>query len=186
MFFFAKNRFVKIWENDNYLNIIEQVVTYIYEKYDEHLPFMISSYLEMLLSYEDKSEKIIDRIDKWLTMYIDKNYDDEKKMSLLFSFIEKITPERRKKYIIHFAKLNISFEAFKQISLEESGYGGIGSMIPYMEEKISFLKSLLPDFSGVQYLYHKERVMRAIEVWERQIENEQVREMLMGMSPYFN
>ena len=105
------------------------------------------------------------------------HYDDERKMYLLFTAISAFPPERRKPCILHFIKVNPSFDAFEKIPLEGSSWAG---GLPYMGAQITFLRSLLSHFVGLDYLYHKQRVNEDIKFWERQIEDVQIEEMLRG------
>jgi hypothetical protein len=76
--------------------------------------------------------------------------------------------------------MNPSIRAFNQISLEEQICGGQGSMILYMEDRIKFLDSLLPHYSGVRFLEHKQRIANDIDRWKRRIVSQQISEMLRG------
>ena len=51
-------------------------------------------------------------------------------------------------------------------------------MIPYMQERIEYLQSLLPLASGIKYLKQKQRIKLEIERWKEKIHSEEVRELL--------
>ena len=67
---------------------------------------------------------------------------------------------------------------FEQLPLEPSHWGGSGSMIPYMQERINYLSSLLPLVSGMKYLKQKQRIEREIEGWKEGVRSEEIRELL--------
>lgn len=51
-------------------------------------------------------------------------------------------------------------------------------MIPYMQNRITYLSSLIPYLSGVKYLKHKQIVEHYIEIWKECIKQEEIRELL--------
>lgn len=51
-------------------------------------------------------------------------------------------------------------------------------MIPYMQERIDFLSSLLPSVSGLKYLRQKQRIEQDIENWKTRIRSEEIEELL--------
>lgn len=99
-------------------------------------------------------------------------------MDLLFSAIGEWSGERRKKAIEKFLSLNDDPHIFERLPLESSHWRGIGSIIPYMQERIEYMRSLLPLVSGVRYLKQKQRIDREIERWEARIQSEEVDELL--------
>lgn len=51
-------------------------------------------------------------------------------------------------------------------------------MIPYMQERIEYLRSLIPLVFGIKYLKQKQRIEREIDCWKERIRSEEVRELL--------
>lgn len=51
-------------------------------------------------------------------------------------------------------------------------------MIPYMQERINYLSSLLPLVSGMKYLKQKQHIEREIEGWKEKVRSEEIRELL--------
>lgn len=51
-------------------------------------------------------------------------------------------------------------------------------MLPYMEQRIRFYESLLPNFTGLALLKHKNLLIEGIEMWKRRIERQQIDEIL--------
>ena len=74
--------------------------------------------------------------------------------------------------------LNADPDVFERLPLEPSHWGGSGSLIPYMQERINYLRSLLPLVSGIKYLKQKQRIERKIAGWEERIRSEEVDELL--------
>ena len=174
-----EKRLSVIWNCDKYI----QYADHIFKAYycNENLyNWQIAKYVGQLLMIGNNSETKIDRQDEWVSHFIEVNFNNTDFMKIIFSSISEVelSPERRKKHILHFIKLNSNPLLFDEIQLEPRGYGGVGSMIPYMEARISFLESLLPALNGLTYLKHKQRIERSIEAWRRSIEREQIDEVL--------
>ncbi|WP_407306364.1 hypothetical protein [Desulfosporosinus sp. SB140] len=173
-----ENRLSAIWDCENYIELADKIV----EKYcncSELGSWQISSYIRNILKCQDKSGVLTGRQDSWISHYIDCNYGNVRLMRLLFSAINEISPECRKTHILHLIRLNADSELFINLEIEPISWGGTGSMIPYMEERIVFLKSLLPELSGLTYLKHKQRIERDIAIWQQRIEHEQIDEILV-------
>ena len=96
----------------------------------------------------------------------------------LFSSIEELPHERRKKAVETFLSLNTDPGIFDRLPLEPSHWGGSGSMIPYMQERVDYLSSLLPSVSGLKYLRQKQRIEQDIENWKTRIRSEEIKELL--------
>jgi hypothetical protein len=177
---YDEHQLIVLWNTDNYLDLFDKAVEIIHDSVDELYWFSTATHIKALLSQKSNGEDVTSRQDEWLLRYISTHFNDERKMYILFTAISAFPTDRRKPCILHFTKVNPSFDAFEKIPLEESGWGGMGSMIPYMEARIVFLESLLPHFIGLHYLKHKQKVIEDIECWKHRIESEQIDEMLRG------
>lgn len=172
-----EKRLAVIWDCENYIDLADRIV----EKHCNDSEFdlwHITNCIKNILDCEDRSGVRTRRQDCWISHFIDCNYDNARLMELLFSAITKISSERRKKHILHLIRVNADSKLFNSLEIETKSYGGNGSMIPFMEEKIDFLKSLLQELSGLVYLKHKRRVEKDIAMWQRRIEQEQIDEVL--------
>ncbi|XID90375.1 hypothetical protein ACF3MZ_17695 [Paenibacillaceae bacterium WGS1546] len=172
-------RLSAIWSCDNYIQLANYIVN-VYRSNENPYGRQVSNYVGHLFMTINSSETTIPRQDEWISHFIDVNFDNSEMMQMIFSSIAevKFSPERRKKHILHLIKLNANPLLFEEIQLESRSYGGTGSMIPYLEARISFLESLLPALNGLTYLRHKQRIQRSIESWRRQIDRVQIDEVL--------
>lgn len=109
---------------------------------------------------------------------IERYEHDKDRMCLLFTAIEELSCERRRKAVEKFLSLNANPDVFERLPLEPLHWGGNGSMIPYMQERIEYLRSLLPLVSGIKYLKQKQRIEQEIDCWKERIRSEEVRELL--------
>ncbi|GLI06236.1 hypothetical protein YDYSG_22660 [Paenibacillus tyrfis] len=174
-----ENRLSAIWNCENYIQLADHIFK-LYCRNEGPFLWGISEYMANIFMIRDSSETLIVRQDEWLSHFINVNFDNSKFMKIIFSTIAdaEFSSERRKKHLLHFIKLNTDPILFGEIQLEPRNYGGFGSMIPYMEARISFLESVLPALTGLTYLKHKQRIERSIETWRREIEREQIDEVL--------
>jgi len=83
-------------------------------------------------------------------------------------------------YILLFLENNSSYDAFEKIPLTPTSYGWTGSGIPIYSAWIDYFKALLPHLSGLDWLAHKNHVLKTIEYWKSRIEDEQVQEIIRG------
>jgi hypothetical protein len=174
-----EERLSAIWDCENYIDLADQIVEK-YCNYSEFSSWQISSYIENILKCRDKSGVRTKPQDYWISHFIDCNYGNTRLMELLFSSISEILSNRRKTHILHLIQLNADPELFASLEIEPRSWGGMGSMIPYMEERIVFLESFLPEFRGLKYLRHKQKIEKDIEMWQQRIEREQIDEVLEG------
>jgi hypothetical protein len=174
-----ETRLTAIWNCENYIQLADHIFISYYSV-DDLYSWQVSDYLTNLFKGSDDSELRTNREDEWLTHFININFENSEFMKILFSSIAEaeFSSERRKKHLLHLIQLNTDPTLFEELQFESRSYGGWGSMIPYMESRISFLESLLPALTGLTYLKHKKRILRSIEAWRREIEREQTEEIL--------
>lgn len=168
-------RLLKIWDTEQYIDLADGVFEYCYSKRDELIYW---SPVNMMLHHKASRGEIVVKQDLWMQHIIEKYGHDEDRMYLLFTAIEELSCERRRKAVEKFLALNADPDAFERLPLEPSHWGGIGSMIPDMQERIEYLRSLLPLVSGIKYLKQKQRIEREIDCWKERIHSEEVRELL--------
>ena len=171
-------RLLRIWDTEQYMDLADGVFDYCYSKREESKYWVYWSPVNMMLHYEASRWEIVVKQDLWMQHIIEKYGHDEDRMCLLFTAIEELSCERRRKAVEKFLALNADPDVFERLSLEPSHWGGIGSMIPDMQERIEYLRSLLPLVSGIKYLKQKQRIEREIGCWKERIHSEEVRELL--------
>ena len=71
--------------------------------------------------------------------------------------------------------LNDDYSYFKRLPLESSMWD---ASVPAMKKRIEYLLSLIPMLSGVEYIEHRLRVEKEIQVWEDRIKKEEVDQLL--------
>lgn len=174
--YFECDRIGTCWLSNNYQQVFDNIF-YELEKSDDIYKWRLGSFFKNILLHEEKEQDKANNQVSWLKHIISDNCTDEKVVDI-FEFISELGPDVRKECIVHFIQLNKDYELFKKLELEPNHWGGIGSMIPYMEERIRFYGSLLPYFTGLELLKHKKFLLENIEMWKRRIEKEQIDEIL--------
>ena len=178
-------RLLKIWDTEQFMDLADGVFDYLYEKREKSIYWLYQSPFNMMLRNETNHQEIIARQDLWIKHTIERYSHESERMYGLFSAIEELSCERRKKAVEKFLSLNADPDLFEHLPLEPSHWGGSGSMIPYMQERIDYLRSLLPLVSGIRYLKQKQRIEREIERWKERIHFEEVHELLESWSCLF-
>lgn len=171
-------RLLKVWDTEQYIEYADMVFDHLHKKKDQIFWYYDSPLSEMLYSQSNHPE-IIPKQDLWIKHTIEQYSVDEDRMYELFSAIEELPQERRKRAVEKFLSLNADPDVFEKLPLESSSWGGSGSMIPYMQARVDYLSSLLPSVSGLKYLQQKQRIKRDIENWKARIRAEEIEELLV-------
>lgn len=169
-----------IWEDDRYIerafNISEHLM-----KLSGGSVWSYSSIMEYLLQEKQENSGLCQRQDEWIRFAIQQYSNDEDRMRALFTSIVECSQNRRKQALGIFLERNSDFAIFEHLPLEPSHWGGVGSMIPHMQKRITYLTSLLPMMSGSVFLQHKKRVLHEIGIWEGRIKSEEINELLESL-----
>lgn len=137
-------------------------------------------FLESLLLPTQNEQNLLGRQDEWIRQCIQLFSNDETKMYCLFSVISKLEIERKKEYILLFLENNSLFEDFKRIPLTPTSWSCSGSAVPIYSAWIEYLESLLPCLIGLKWIKHKKYIETKIDYLKKQIESEQIEEILRG------
>lgn len=140
----------------------------------------ISYFLESLLLPTPNEQNLLGRHDEWIRQCIQLFSDNETKMYCLFSVISKFEIKRKKEYILLFIENNPLFEDFESLPLIPISRSWSGSAVPMYSAWIEYLESLLPSFIGLKWIKHKRYIETQIDYLKRQIESEQIDEILRG------
>lgn len=170
-------RLLRIWDTEQYMKLADSVFDYFYNKRTKLMYWSYESLVKMLFHSESSQQEIIVKQDLWIKHMIEKYNQDKERMYQLFSAINILSDERRKKAVETFLALNTNPDIFEQLPLEPFNNGLI-SIIPDMQKQIAYLCSLRPLVSGLKYLKQKHRIEQEIECWKDRIHSEEVRELL--------
>lgn len=167
-----------IWKESDYIDRINYIVDNLYSILkDRHWDFEECVKPLFVLDHSEKEEMIV-KHDEWINQCIERNHSNSNFIYDLFEVLADFPTDRRRTALLKFLELNSNYDDFEKIPLEPSSWGGSGSLIPCMQNRIKYLSSLIPYLSGIKYLKHKQRIEHCIEIWKERIKREEVRELL--------
>jgi len=172
-----RNRF--FFDLDNF----EEVFNQILDALTQGLQFPTISlpyYLEAILIPCENKPELLTKQDIVIRYSIQSFSCDTTKMRCLFEVISKLALERRISYWLLFLEYNESFEVFKALPLTPMSWSWSGSAVPMYSAWIDFLEAFLPHFTGLKWIQHKKHVEEHIKYLKRDIEREQIDEILRG------
>ena len=137
-------------------------------------------FLESLLLPTQNERNLLGRQDEWIRQCIQLFSNDETKIYCLFSVISKLKIERKKEYVLLLLENNPSVEDFERIPLTPISWSWSGSAVPMYSAWIEYLESLLPSLIGLKWIKHKKYIETKIDYLKRQIESEEIDEILRG------
>ncbi|MFR3728555.1 ATP-binding protein [Lacrimispora sp.] len=165
------------------LNGFLEIYNKIFEQLIEKCQFPTISvpyFLESLLLPVQNKQNLLKKQDEWIKHCIQMFSADTTKMRCLFSVISKLSIDRKKEYVWLFLENNQLFENFERIPLTPTSWSWSGSAVPIYSAWIEFLESLLPSLIGLKWIKHKNYVKTKIDYLKKQIESEQIEEILRG------
>lgn len=137
-------------------------------------------FLESLLLSIQNEQNLLKKQDEWIRQCIQLFSNDETKMYCLFLVISKLKIERKKEYVLLFLENNPLVEDFERIPLTPISWSWSGSAVPMYSAWIEYLESLLPSLIGLKWIKHKKYIETKIDYLKRQIESEEIDEILRG------
>lgn len=173
-------RLAFIWQEVTYMDYMNRISAYLFDKAEGH-SWIYRAMIGHLLRFKDGEDIIEQRQNEWIRYTIQLFHQDKEQMYCLFSAIEEHKSERRKMALGKFLEQNDNYELFEELPLEPSHWDGWGSMIPHMQESITYLASILPMLSGIKFLKHKQKVQNDIHIWRARIKQEEIKELLESL-----
>lgn len=171
-------RILRVWDTEQFMELADGIFDYLHKKRKESIVWLYRSPLKMMLCNKAGHQEMMTKQDFWIKHSIERYSRDGERMYELFSAIEELPGERRKKAVEKFLSLNADPDIFEQLPLEPSNWDGIDSMVLYMQEQMDYLSSLLPSMSGLKYLRQKQRIEKVIEQRKKEIQEEEIQELL--------
>jgi hypothetical protein len=99
-------------------------------------------------------------------------------IEFLFEVIVYFPQERRSRLIFTFLQHNKNFVDFQKLQFESGSMSWSGSAVPVYQERIDYLKSLLPMLDSAQLLEHRVHIQRMIDSLENQKNLEKKRDFI--------
>ena len=173
----SRNRFFLRLDNSG--EILSQIMDSLI-KDERFWNYKLAQYLKSILQSSDNNPELSEKQDTLIRNCIQSYSDDTIKMSSLFEVISDFTEERKISYWQLFFKYNKSYDDFKELPLRPSSWGYSGSAVPLYDKWITFLEQLRPCFVGLDWIDHKKRIEDEIGYLKKDIEEERIRNILMG------
>lgn len=167
-----------LWRHQNHHEIFKRIVELVYEK--EENPHWYTELRYFFMSHEEKrlDAGIEQKQEELLTELINARHSDVNFMEFLFVVIANFPKERRARLIFNFLQLNKNFADFQRLELGSGPHTWSGSAVPVYQERIDYLKSLLPMLNTTQLLEHRNYIEQRIGALENQKNLEKKRDFI--------
>ncbi len=172
------DRLKGIWKENDYINKVDYIVGKLCTLLKDSRWDFEHCVKHLFVLHQNDKEEVVVKQNEWINKCIESKYADSDFMNSLFCVLSELPADRRRMALLKFLSLNSNYDDFEKIPLEPSSWGGSGSMIPYMQNRIAYLSSLIPSLSGVKYLKHKQRIEQYIDIWKERIKQEEIQELL--------
>lgn len=167
------------YSQDEYLCILDSI-------FDETIlsvqfPFMIvPEIIKKLLIFSDENKELLEKRDCWIKHFIECYYRDKQKMRFLFAALTEVSVAQAAEYIALLVNCTKDYDIFEAIPLTPPSYSWAGSLVPMYSSWVENLEKLLPLFTGLDYIEHKNRVQQLIEYYRKKIKEEEISDILEG------
>ena len=166
--------YAALWTLDRYESVITAALEVVFEK--EKRDYARSSNYATAFFTQDNEHfdaeikpAISERMETFISKYIQTHYEDRQRMIFIFDVITECFTGKRLEYLTLFLSLNENYETFERLAIQTIGWTAEGSLVPVFEEKIEFLKSVLPLVSSSKFLNHRIHIENLIRNWEQRI-----------------
>ena len=169
--------FTRIWYLENYIEIIESVITFINskDKYASLFNFLKTFFIVKDGKSGVDTEVVRERQKNFIELFIDKNHGDYQLMNLIFALIKSYFRDEMPDYTAQLLKLEDSKQVFDSINFDPDHYSGNGSFVPAYEDAMDFWVKLKEKLDGPDLLSARSFVAQQIDYWKRRIRNEHER-----------
>ncbi|MBO6792824.1 MAG: ATP-binding protein [Balneolaceae bacterium] len=170
--------FTFLWLYDDYHERMKKVSHFLRERDTPNRVDRILKYFFKIVKNDKDQITKEKRQDIFITQEIQKSALDVDYMTILFDAITEFSIERRKNHISTFLLNNVSFDAFKYLPIEPSGWSWSGSAVPMYQGRIDFLKEIKDLMEGLDFIEHRNYLDDRISGLRKWIKNEQKRDFL--------
>ncbi len=162
-----------LWLSDDYIKYYDKIFLAISEERNYYYSWQLKNLFHTDISSKKNNKTVKQRQENWI-LHIVQQYSHDERIIALFIALAEISTDIRQIAIIEFLKNNDNFEMFEKLPLDPSHWGGeISTIIPDLQNKIDYLRSLLPYVSSAKYLRHMKRIEDRIEEWKNIINREE-------------
>lgn len=167
------------YQEENYIDILDDLVEE--SILISTLPTItVPRLMKMLLISPDGNRDQYEKCDRWINHFIKNNYLDKNKIQFVFEALNEDSIERSTNYIGLLVNCTEDYDIFESIPLTPLSYSWSGSSVPMYSSWIDHFEKLLPFFSGLKYIKHKNRVQQLIEYYRNRIKEEEISDIIEG------
>jgi len=166
-----------LWQRDSYIEDVEQYATYIFEK-EKGSGDNIFKILFLKEKGNTDAEELTLKKRNFIKQTISNNITNLDYVYFIFDVANLMDEDFRRNLLGLFVEENKNFDAFQKIEYTWSSKSWSGSRVPILEKEKTFLVTLLPMFSSVDFLEHKAYIENQIEHKIKNIEHEKKRDFL--------
>lgn len=146
---------------------------------NEYPFYSVKRFLETILTMNGKVKVQIHQ-DAWIKHFIEKYPQDKLRMECLFCAVAQMTEERKIEYVRCFLHHTQILDDFRVIFPMLHPTSWSGSAVPMYSKYRDYLMKLLPYLQGIKFIQHKAFIEDEIAGLQRQIEKEQMEDILKG------
>lgn len=164
------------FEENNYLEILDYIIDEVISSPYSYrtVPQIIKKLLTVCgTKYSEKSEC-------WIKHLIEKNNANKEIMEYLFEALTEMSIEWAYSFIPFFISYTDDYDTFEAIPLTPRSYSWTGSCVPIFSSWVERLEKLLPIFTGLKFMKHKNRVCELINMYRDRIKEEEISDILNG------
>lgn len=167
-----------IWKSDHFMTFFDKIYIRICEECNDYSNgWRLEDAFGEILSHGQEDVDLIKRQEMWVIHTIEM-YKDSPQIIFLFKALAGREVSIKKHAFQKFLLLNDDYDLFEKLPLDTDHWGGmVEEIIPDLQRRICFLKSLKEDVQGVKFLQHANRIQRRIDMWKSQIKEEEKREI---------
>lgn len=174
-----RNKILIFFELENANSIIDTIVD-LANNFRQYTYFYADELFSCIVMPIEQRNDLLHRQDNWIRHYIETHYTQSEKMNMLFFAISELSAERRIDYIKFYLSLNQNFEDFKRLPLFPRSATWTGSAVTYLSKRMAFLEELINELSDIAFLMHKEYIDRMIQAKRKEIQDEEIKDIMLG------
>lgn len=167
-----------LWRRADAERVITQLIDAMLRNTSAH--FGMDDYADVFFRFVEGTPGVPEieaRQDRFLDSLIKAHNSNEHRMGFLFNIISRFTPERRRARLATFLAHNNQFEAFDRLALLGTMRQRSSAVRSYQID-MEYLESLLPLFSAVKLLRHRQSIERYIQSLREQMSEAQKRDFM--------
>lgn len=164
------------YNEEDYSDILDYVIDVAFAS--SPFPELTSPKIFMRLLALSEDRGLHEKRNFWINHFIICYCKDKHKMEALFEALIDETIDQADNYYALLVNHNADYDMFEAIPLTPPSYSWSGSLVPLYSSWVEKLEKLLPLFSGLKFIDHKNRVLQLIEYWREKIKEEEISDIL--------